>query len=593
MLFLIFEVILVILDVIGQNKRDCVLAAFILSSLASIVTIYACIKGRTGASTALAVEKQLGVVEVTFSLMQVMATLLHFILVVLGVKFSYNIASLLSLAFAVIGVVFVFKKNEEVIESSSSYHGLISSSQSLRVLSEEEEEAELLRQAGVVLQASMSRLKEEISHMVIRKQQASECVQAYVVARKYALDKCLSIFKMDKTSIEDLLKLDWGRVQPKIQRWVHVIKLFVSDYLANEKWLSCHTFREEFGQAGLTCFVEASKASIMQLLSFVKAITSGPHQPQKLFGLLDMYNVLANCIPEIDALYTEEVGLSIRIESHEALRRLGDYVRATFSGFENAVASHTTTKPFSGGGIHHVTRYVMNYIKNLTDYREILNALLKDDDKAASSSLLSNTSEFLEEKNLNESSSRYSSPMFRHFLSITLTLELNLHEKSKLFKDVALQHLFMMNNLHYMSQMVKNSELRPIFGDNWVRKHAVKLQHYAMHYRRASWSSVLHFLKDDGNSGSEPALKTKINKALQSFYDAFKEVYETQTAWVVSDVQLQEDLRISISLKVVAAFRAFMKKNANLISDNQIIGSPEDLEKYLLDLFAGLPKSLT
>ncbi|KAL5807936.1 hypothetical protein ACOSQ3_028627 [Xanthoceras sorbifolium] len=430
-----------------------------------------------------------------------------------------------------------------------------------------------------------------IANMMFMSNYDHECSQAYIIARKDALDECLFILEMDKLSIEDVLKMEWGSLNSKIKRWVWAMKIFVRIYLASEKWLSEQIFGE-FGPVDLACFVEASKASMLRLLNFGEAVSVGPHRPEKLFGILEMYELLVDLLSDVDALYKNEVGSSVRIEYHDVLGRLGDSARATFLDFQNVIASYTSIGPFAGGGIHHITRYVMNYIRNLSDYSETLTLLLEDHDKEDPSSLSPCMNPAMEKENTGGSSSCVSSPMAIHFQTIASVLESKLLEKSKLYKDVSLQHVFLMNNVHYMAQKVMNSELRIIFGDKWIRKHNWKFQQHAMDYERATWSSVLTLLKDEGNAGSNGVSKTQLKERFKSFYLAFDEVYKTQTAWLIPNVQLREDLRISTSLKVIQAYRNFESKHTNHISDKHIKYSSDDLQNYLLDLFEGSPKSL-
>ncbi|KAK2663276.1 hypothetical protein Ddye_001850 [Dipteronia dyeriana] len=430
-----------------------------------------------------------------------------------------------------------------------------------------------------------------IVNMMFMSSYDHECSQAYVVARKDALDECLSVLEMDKLSIKDVLRMEWGSLNSKIKRWVWAMKIFVRIYLASEKWLSEQIFGE-FGPVDLSCFVEASKASMLQLLNFGEAVSIGPHRPEKLFGILEMYEMLVDLLPDVDALYENEVGSSVRIEYHDVLRRLGDSVRATFLDLENVIASYASTSAFAGGGIHHLTRYVMNYIRNLTDYSETVALLLKDHDKEDPSSLSPHLNSAVEKQNTGGSSSCDSSPMVFHFQTIASVLETKLDEKSKLYKDVSLQHFFLMNNVHYMAQKVMNSELRIIFGDKWIRKRNWKFQQHAMDYERATWSSILALLKDEGNANSNGVSKTQLKERFRNFYLAFEEVYKTQTTWLIPNVQLREDLRISTSLMVIQAYRTFESRHMNHISDKHIKYSADDLQDYLLDLFEGSPKSL-
>lgn len=431
-----------------------------------------------------------------------------------------------------------------------------------------------------------------IANLMLGSNYDQECSQAYIGVRKDALDECLAILEMEKLSIEDVLRMEWAGLNSKIRRWVRAMKIFVRAYLASEKWLSDQVFGE-VGSVSSACFVEASRSSIFQLLNFGEAVVIGPHKPEKLMRILDMYEVLADLLPDIDVIYQGEIGYSVRTECREVLGGLGDCVRATFLEFENAIASNASTNPFAGGGIHHLTRYVINYIKILTDYSNIINSLFKDHDKADPGSLSSNTSPVMEEENRSGSSSS-STPMGLHFRALISILECNLEEKSKLYRDVALQHLFLMNNIHYMAEKVKNSELRDVFGDEWIRKHNWQFQQHAMNYERASWSSILLLLKDEGiqNSNSSSPSKTVLKDRLRSFNVAFEELYKSQTVWLIPDNQLRDELQISTSLKVLQAYRTFVGRYRTHISDKHIKYSPDDLQNFLLDLFEGSPKSL-
>ncbi|MBA0739301.1 hypothetical protein Gogos_012586 [Gossypium gossypioides] len=417
-----------------------------------------------------------------------------------------------------------------------------------------------------------------------------ECRQAYVIVRKDALDECLFDLEIEKFSIEDVLKMEWGTLNSKIKRWVRAMKVFVRRYLASEKWL-CDQIFSELGSANFVCFVEAAKAPMLQLLNFAEAISIGPHQPEKLVRFLDMYEVLADLLLDIDALFPDEAGSSVKVEYHEVLKRLADSVRATLVEFKNAVATNTSTNPFAGGGIHHLTRYVMNYLRLLVDYKDTLNLLLKND-RSVPVLLSPDSSPSTEDESTSNDFSGGVSAMTLHLQSLTSILEANLHEKSKLYRDASLQHFFLMNNIHYMAQKVKNSELRVIFGDKWIRKHNWKFQQHAMDYERATWSTILSFLKDESNSSNSSISRTLLKERLRSFYVAFEEVYRTQTAWLIPDVQLREDLRISTSLKVIQAYRTFVGRQMYHIGEKHIRYNAEEMQDYLLDLFEGSQKSL-
>ncbi|KAE8659483.1 serine carboxypeptidase-like 25-like isoform X1 [Hibiscus syriacus] len=475
-----------------------------------------------------------------------------------------------------------------------------------------EDEKELLRRAHDVLQLAMQRLEEEFKYLLVQHRQPfepstcrlarrysigrtsedciidlvhpdvihdlkciansmfmsnydHECRQAYVIVRKDALDECLLDLEIEKLSIEDVLKMEWGTLNSKIKRWVRAMKVFVRPNLASEKWL-CDQIFLELGSAGSVCFVEAAKAPMLQLLNFAEAISISSHQPEKLVRFLDV------------------------IEYYEVLKRLADSVRATFLEFKNAVASNTSANPFAGGGNHPLTRYVMNYIRLLVDYKDALNLLFKNEDGEVARSPSPDSSHATEDECTSNDSSGGLSPMALHLQSLTSILEANLYEKSKLYRDASLQHFFLMNNIHYMVQKVKNSEVQSILGDKWIRKHNWKFQQHAMDYERATWSTIL---RTERREQFQQQLDLEdFSRRDEELLCCFEDVYKTQTAWVIPDLHLREDLRISTSLKVIQAYRTFVGRQMQHIGEKHIRYNAEDLQDYLLDLFEGSQKSL-
>ncbi|GER45308.1 exocyst subunit EXO70 family protein [Striga asiatica] len=390
-----------------------------------------------------------------------------------------------------------------------------------------------------------------------------ECVQAFASARKD--DDCLSALGFERLGVEDVLKMEWGALDSRIRRWVRASKLFVRVHLAAERALADRVL----GPAGPACFSESARPAFLSLLDFADAIAAiGPHGPEKLIRILDMREALSGLGPDLETLFGHGPN-AIRAECADVLARLDGCLRATFLEFETAVGSNVSSGPFPGGGVHPLTKYVMNYMLTLTDYDETLNEVLRDPQGPDQED---------------------GSTMGRHFRALTLILERNLEGKSGLYRDEAQQHLFLMNNVHYMAEKVKGSELRKVFGDDWIRKHNRQFQQHAVNYERATWSSIIGLLKDEGLQN--PVSRGVLKERLQRFYGSFEEVYKSQTGWSVRDGQLREDLRIWTSLNVVQAYRTFVGRHMNHVSERYVKYTADDLEEYVLDLFEGSQKSL-
>ncbi|KAK0587071.1 hypothetical protein LWI29_016846 [Acer saccharum] len=415
-----------------------------------------------------------------------------------------------------------------------------------------------------------------IANVMFASNYDQEFCEAFIGVRKDALN--VVVLAMEKFSIEDVLKMKWCTLSSEIKKWIRAMKIIIRVYLASEKQL-CNKILGEFGSVCSFCFVEIGKASLLSLLNFGEAVAMGSLRPERLFHLLDMYEVLSDLLVDIDSLLFEEVGSYVRIEFHELLRKLGHYARATFFELGSAIVSDTSVKPLPRGGIHPLTRYVMNYIKALIIYDHTINMLLEDP-----------VAELVENEQQVSSSITSCAALACQLRLITSALECNLDNKSKLYKEDALRYIFLMNNIHYMVQKVKNSDLRLFFGDEWIRKHNGKFQQHATSYQRATWSSVLSFLRVDGSPGSCSILKaTTPKERCKEFSIAFEEVYKNQTQWSITDPQLQEDVRIA-NLKVIHAYRFFL--GITRISDKHIKYSVDDLEKLLLDFFEGSQRSL-
>ncbi|XP_022729923.1 exocyst complex component EXO70B1-like [Durio zibethinus] len=417
----------------------------------------------------------------------------------------------------------------------------------------------------------------EIADRMIRSGYEKECVQAYCNVRRDALDECLVILGVEKLSIEEVQKIEWKALDEKMKKWIQAVKITVSVLLSGEKRLCDQIFNGSDSIKEI-CFNENAKGCVMQLLNFGEAVAIGKRSSEKLFRILDMYDVLADALLDFEMMVTDEY---LCCEAKGVLAGLGAAAKGTFVEFENDVKNEASKKPMQTGEIHPLTRYVMNYVKLLVDYSETLNSLLESDEDEADG-LQSEDSEL---ENM--------TPFAKRLLVLISSLESNLEVKSKLYEDAALHCIFLMNNILYIVQKVKDSELGKLLGDNWVRRRRGQIHKYATSYLRACWTKALYCLKDEGISGSSNnASKLALKERFKNFNACFEEIYRIQTGWRVPDPQLREELRISISVKVLPAYRSFMGRFGSQLESGKHAGkyikyTPEDLENYLLDLFEG------
>ncbi|KAH8514210.1 hypothetical protein Peur_057821 [Populus x canadensis] len=423
-----------------------------------------------------------------------------------------------------------------------------------------------------------------------------ECIQVYGSVRKSAVDASFRRLGIEKLSIGDIQRLEWETLETKIRRWIRAAKVCVRILFASEKQL-CEEIFYGIGTAiDDACFMETVKGPAIQLFNFAEAISISRRSPEKMFKILDLHDALMGLSPDIDVVFESKSADSVRVQAAEILSRLAEAARGILSEFESAVLREPSTVAVPGGTIHPLTRYVMNYISLISDYKQTLIELIMSKPSTGSRYSGDPTTPDMEFAELEGKT-----PLALHLIWIIVILQFNLEGKSKHYKDASLAHLFMMNNVHYIVQKVKGSpELREMIGDDYLRKLTGKFRQAATSYQRATWVSVLYCLRDEGlhvsGSFSSGVSKSALRERFKTFNAMFEEVHRTQATWLIPDSQLREELRISISEKLIPAYRSFLGRFRSHIEsgrhpENYIKYSVEDLENAVLDFFEGYPVS--
>ena len=389
-----------------------------------------------------------------------------------------------------------------------------------------------------------------------------------------SLDERVVILEIKKVSVKEVQKIKWNLLDKKMEKWIQAVKILVRLILSGEKSLSDQIFSSADETKEIR-FNETVKGCVMRLLDFGKAIASGRRLPENLFTILEMYDVMAKALAQLEGLITDNVVIN---EAKDVLAELGEAASWTFLELENAMQNKSSVKGMQSGGIHPLTQYVMNYVHLILDYSDTMNLLeIGEDDDSDDLKL---------------------TPVARRVLVLITSLQSNLEEKSMPYKDRALQYIFLMNNILYIVEEVKGSDdLMSLIGDDWVCERFGQIRQYVMNYLRASWTYPLYCLKNEGIGNSSYPSRVALKERFKNFNLCFEETYRVQTAWKVPDDQLREELRISISEKVIPAYRSFMGRFRNLVESGRHAGkyikyTAEDLESYLLDLFEGSPRVL-
>lgn len=423
-----------------------------------------------------------------------------------------------------------------------------------------------------------------------------ECVQVYGSVRKSAMDASFRQLGIEKLSIGDIQRLEWEVLETKIKKWIRAAKVCIRILFASEKKLCEEIFEGLVTASDDSCFIETVKGPAIQLFNFAEAISISRRSPEKLFKILDLHDALSDLLPDVDVVFESKSAESIRVQAAEIQSRLAEAARGILSEFENAILREPSRIPVPGGTIHPLTRYVMNYISLISDYKQTLIELIVSKPPTGSRYSGDPTTPDMEFAELEGRT-----PLALHLIWIIVILQFNLDGKSKLYKDASLAHLFMMNNVHYIVQKIKGSpELREMIGDDYLKKLTGKFRQAATSYQRATWVRVLYCLRDEGlhvsGSFSSGVSKSALRERFKTFNAMFEEVHRTQATWLIPDNQLREELRISISEKLIPAYRSFLGRFRSHIESGKhpetyIKYSVEDLETAVLDFFEGYPVS--
>lgn len=421
----------------------------------------------------------------------------------------------------------------------------------------------------------------EIAKRMVAARFGKECSHVYSSCRREFLEESFSRLRLQKLSIEDVQKMAWQDLEDEIERWIKAANVALRILFPSERRL-CDRVFFGFASAADLSFMEVCRGSTIQLLNFADAVAIGSRSPERLFKILDVFETLRDLMPEFESVFSDQYCLFLGNEAVTIWKRLGEAIRGIFMELENLISRDPAKGPVPGGGLHPITRYVMNYLRAACRSRQTLEQIFEEnagllpskdypagklDDRGSSSSLSVQMDWIME------------------------LLESNLEAKSKIYKDLALCSVFMMNNGRYIVQKVKDSELGLLLGEEWIRKHTAKVRQHQANYQRSSWNKVAGVLKLD-NASMGPNIAARLKEKVKMFNQYFDEACKTQSTWVIFDEQLREDLRSLVNKLLLPAYRSFigrLQSNPEIgrSLDKHIKYGPEDIEARINNLFRG------
>ncbi|WCJ38811.1 exocyst subunit exo70 family protein C1 [Euphorbia peplus] len=420
-----------------------------------------------------------------------------------------------------------------------------------------------------------------------------ECSMTYNMIRRNAFNMELDNLGFNKISIDDVQKMQWDSLEAEIICWNQLLKHSSKILLPKEQSL-CDSVFHRFPSVGKTLFSDLASGIISRFLNFSEAVTLTRRSAEKLFKFLDMYETLRDIIPTV----VETLATGVKPEFYTAKTRLGEAAVSIFCDLENSIRSDNGKVPVPSGAVHPLTRYTMNYLKYACEYAGTLEEVFSLQRQRKERNSATGQHEEVDGDiplGANEDGTPKTSPFSMQLNTIMDLLDDNLEIKSKLYRDPSLGYVFLMNNGRYILQKIKGSEeINDIMGATWCRKRSSDLRMYHKGYTRETWSRLLQCMSLDGlqNQNQGKVAKPMLKERFKMFNNVIDEIHRTQSTWVVSDEQLQSELRVSVAALVIPAYRSFLGRFQQCFSSGRqtekyVKYQPEDIENLIEELFDG------
>ncbi|XP_022725027.1 exocyst complex component EXO70B1-like [Durio zibethinus] len=423
----------------------------------------------------------------------------------------------------------------------------------------------------------------------------AECCIVYSVLRLKALDIELNKQGFENINMDDIQRMNWESLEGEIGNWIHIVKHCTTNLFSAEGKL-CNSVFSEHPLIARRLFCDLATSLTVRLLNFPNALVlTKRYSTEKLFKFLDIYESLRDLILGIG---NDSSAQDLIFETSVAQCRIGEAAVSIFCQLENSIKSDNGRIPMACGAVHPLTRYTMNYLKYACEYKDTLEQVFQQHYDLQGSTRQNVQEQESKNSIENDDWSPKTSPFSVKLMMVMDLLDANIDMKSKLYRDPALRYIFLMNNGRYILQKIKGSkEIYEMMGHSWSRKRTSDLRQYHKNYQRETWSKVLQCINHEGLQMNGKVSKAILKERFKSFNTLFDEILKTQSTWVVSDEQLQSELRVSISAVVIPAYRSFLGRFKSYLdysrqAEKYIKYQPEDIEGLIDQLFDGNTTSM-
>lgn len=432
-----------------------------------------------------------------------------------------------------------------------------------------------------------------IADCMIEAGYGKECAKIYELNRKSVIDETLYYLGIENFHSSTVQKMDWKDLEKKIKIWLNAVKVAVSTLFYGERIL-CDKVFSISDSIRESCFTEIAKDSALRLFTFPEMVAKYKKLSlEKMFRILDLYDSISELWSEIELIFGFDSLAVVKSQAMTSMAKLRDAARAMLSEFESAIKKDSS-KVVAGGGIHPLTRYVMNYLIFLGDYSGPITDIIADWPAVVKSPLPE--SYLLSPIATDDDGNSPSCTVSVRLAWLILVLLCKLDGKAGFYGDVPLSYLFLANNLNYVVSKVRESSLKLLLGPDWISNHEAKVEQYMANYKRMGWSKVMMSLPENPTAEISPA---EAKECFCKFSSGFEETYWKQRSWVIPDPKLRDEVKISLAKKILSAYRPFYEKHCEKVAwmgsgggvESIVRFAPDNVQNYLSDLFYGTGSS--
>ncbi|KAK6929289.1 Exocyst complex subunit Exo70, C-terminal [Dillenia turbinata] len=410
-----------------------------------------------------------------------------------------------------------------------------------------------------------------------------ECVQIYKTIRRSIVDEGLHKLGIKKFRSSQINQMEWRALEDEIKKWLCGVKIVVRTLFTRERILCDHVFSASEATRE-SCFTDVCKEGGLTLLHFPEQVAKSKKTRDKIFQLMNLYELLTGLLLEIESIFRFQSTLPVRSQAHSSMTKLGDSIHAILHDFETSIRKEHSKTPAMGGGIHPLTRSSCEFMTRISDHALVLSKI--DSESSSPSKFPMPTSYF-------SIPSSYSSPYAAASTRLAwmiLVLLCKLETKAELYKDVSLSYIFLANNLRFILSAVRSSSLKFLLGNEWIAKQQKKVNQYVINYEATAWGRVLNLIPDEESPST--LSNRQISEFFLRFNSLFEEVYRKQTSWIVEDTKLRKEIKVLVASKLVVRYRRFYEKYKEIMREERgmeavVRFAPEDLENHMSYLFLG------